>query len=153
MSLEGQFAPDFTLPRDHGGSVTLSGLRPAAVVVYFYPRDDTPGCTREAQDFTALAPDFAVAGATVIGISRDDVASHDRFCAKYGLGVILASDADGEVCERYGVWVEKQQYGRKFMGIERATFLVGGDGRVVREWRKVKVEGHAAAVLDAVRGL
>lgn len=152
MLSEGDAAPDFTLPRDGGGTVTLSALRPAQVVLYFYPKDDTPGCTTEALDFTRMAGEFADAGAVVIGISKDSVAAHERFCRKHGLGVILASDESGDTCERYGVWGEKSLYGRTFMGIERATFLVGGAGRIARIWRRVKVAGHAGEVLAAVRG-
>ena len=153
MSLIGSPAPDFTLPRDGGDDITLSGLRPKAVVLYFYPRDDTPGCTTEGLDFTAAMSDFEAAGAVVIGVSKDTVAKHEKFIAKHGLGVILASDADGSVCEEYGVWVEKKMYGRVSMGIERATFLIDGTGVVREEWRKVKVPGHVDAVLEAVRAL
>ena len=153
MPETGDTAPDFTLPRDGGGEVTLSDLRPAPVVLYFYPKDDTPGCTTEALDFTARADDFAAAGATVLGVSKDTVAKHEKFAAKHGLGVALLSDAEGDVCERYGVWVEKKMYGRSFMGIERATFLIDGAGRIARVWLKVKVKGHADEVLDAVRAL
>lgn len=122
------------------------------VVVYFYPKDDTAGCTREAQDFSALAADFAAAGVRVIGVSKDSAASHAKFVDKYGLTVELASDEDGRVCEAFGVWGEKRLYGRTYMGVERATFLFD-DGRLVRAWRKVKVPGHAAAVLEAARNL
>jgi peroxiredoxin Q/BCP len=153
MSLIGSPAPDFTLPRDGGDDITLSGLRPKAVVLYFYPRDDTPGCTTEGLDFTAAMSDFEAAGAVVIGVSKDTVAKHEKFIAKHGLGVILASDADGSVCEEYGVWVEKKMYGRVSMGIERATFLIDGTGVVREAWRKVKVPGHVDAVLEAVRAL
>ncbi len=146
-------APEFTLPRDGGGSVGLAALRPRKVVLYFYPRDDTPGCTREAVDFTAHAAEFEAAGATVLGISKDPVADHDAFVAKHALGIALLSDAGDDVCERYGCWVEKNMYGRKSMGIERSTVLIDGTGRVARIWRKVKVEGHVAEVLDAVRAL
>jgi peroxiredoxin Q/BCP len=146
----GEMAPDFTLPRDGGTTVTLSNLRPGRVVVYFYPKDDTSGCTTEAKDFTDLAADFAAAGVTVIGISKDSVKSHDKFVAKHGLAVILGADEDGQTVEDYGVWVEKQMYGKTYMGIERATFLVGGDGRIEQVWRKVKAKGHAEAVLAAV---
>lgn len=149
----GDTAPDFTLPRDGGGTVTLSALRPGKVVVYFYPKDDTPGCTTEALDFTARREDFAAAGVTVIGVSKDSVAAHDKFCRKHGLGIVLASDEGGTTCEDYGVWVEKSMYGKKFWGVERATFLIGGDGRVAQVWPKVKVAGHAEAVLEAARGL
>ena len=146
-------APDFTLPRDGGGEVSLSALKGGPVVLYFYPRDDTPGCTTEGKDFTALLPDFTAAGATVIGVSKDSVAKHDKFAAKHDLGIILASDAEGDVCERYGTWVEKNMYGKKSMGIQRATFLIDADGRVARVWPKVKVAGHAAEVLEAVKAL
>jgi peroxiredoxin Q/BCP len=148
----GDMAPDFTLPRDGGATLSLSGLRPARVVVYFYPKDDTTGCTIEAKDFTALAADFAALDVVVIGISKDSVKAHDKFVAKHGLGVILASDEAGQTCEDYGVWVEKQMYGKTYMGIERATFLIGADGRIVQDWRKVSAKGHAEAVLAAVRG-
>jgi peroxiredoxin Q/BCP len=152
MLSQGDAAPDFTLPRDGGGTVTLSTLRPAKVVLYFYPKDDTPGCTTEALDFTRLSAEFEAAGAVVIGISKDSVTAHDRFCRKHGLGVILASDEGGDTCERYGVWGEKSLYGRTFMGIERTTFLIDDAGKVARVWRRVKVAGHAAEVLAAVRG-
>ncbi len=149
----GSTAPDFTLPRDGGEDVTLSSLRPGPVVLYFYPRDDTPGCTTEANDFTAMLPEFQAAGATVIGVSKDTVAKHEKFIAKHGLGVILVSDAEGELCETYGTWVEKNMYGKKSMGIQRATFLIDGEGTVSRVWPKVKVAGHAAEVLEAVKAL
>ncbi len=149
----GEIAPDFTLPRDGGGEVSLAALRPSKVVLYFYPKDDTSGCTKEAVGFTEAAEAFAKAGATVVGVSKDSVASHDKFVKKHGLGVILASDAESDVCERYGVWVEKNMYGKKYMGIERATFLIDGDGRVARVWRKVKVPGHVDEVLEAASGL
>ncbi len=147
----GDIAPDFTLPRDGGGSVTLSSFRPGKVVLYFYPRDDTPGCTLEAQDFTRLAAEFRAAGAVVIGVSKDSVAAHDRFCRKHGLGVILASDAEGQVAEAYGVWREKVLYGRRSMGVVRSTFLIDGNGRIAQVWDKVKVRGHAEEVLAAAR--
>ncbi|QBY00990.1 peroxiredoxin [Rhodophyticola sp. CCM32] len=149
----GSPAPDFTLPRDGGGEITLSGLQPAPVILYFYPRDDTPGCTKEAIAFTGLAAEFKAAGATILGISKDTVAKHDKFIAKHELGIALVSDAEGDVCERYGTWVEKSMYGKTYMGIERATFLIGGDGTIAQIWRKVKVPGHAEAVLEAVRAL
>ena len=148
----GSPAPDFTLPTDQG-ELSLAALKGHPVVVYFYPKDDTTGCTREAQDFTALAPDFAALDATVIGVSRDTVKKHDRFKAKYDLAVILASDEDGAACEAWGVWVQKKLYGREYMGIERATFLIDAEGRIARVWRNVKVADHAAAVLEAVRSL
>lgn len=153
MPETGELAPDFTLPRDGGDDVTLSALRPKAVVVYFYPRDDTPGCTKEAIAFTDMAAEFEAAGAVVIGISKDTVAKHDKFVAKHDLGVILASDADSDVCERYGVWQEKSMYGRTSMGIVRSTFLIDGSGKIAVVWPKVKVPGHAEAVLEAVRAL
>ncbi|WP_102224644.1 peroxiredoxin [Acidimangrovimonas sediminis] len=149
----GDKAPDFTLPRDGGETVTLSALAPQKVVLYFYPRDDTPGCTTEALDFTARIKEFAEAGAVVVGISKDTVAKHDKFAAKHGLSVILASDAEGDTCEAYGVWVEKNMYGKKSMGIARTTFLIGADGTVAQVWPKVKVAGHADEVLAAVRAL
>ncbi len=145
-------APDFTLPRDGGGAVTLSDLRPQTVVLYFYPKDDTPGCTKEAQGFTEHLAAFEDAGAVVLGVSKDPVAKHDKFVAKYDLGIGLLSDAEGDVCERYGTWVEKKMYGKTYMGIERATFVIGGDGVITHAWRKVKVPGHVEAVLDAVKG-
>ena len=151
MAETGDMAPDFTLPRDGGGTVTLSALKPAKVVLYFYPRDDTPGCTTEALEFTAAIAEFEALGAKVIGISKDTVTKHDKFIAKHDLGVILASDAEGDVCERYGVWVEKSMYGKTSMGIERATFLVDAEGRISQVWRKVKAKGHAAEVLEALR--
>ena len=151
MSLEGKTAPDFTLPRDGGGDVTLSALRPSKVVLYFYPKDDTSGCTKEAIGFTEAKAAFKAAGAIVVGISKDSAAKHDKFIAKHDLDVILASDADGDVCETYGTWVEKQMYGKKYMGVERATYLIDGAGTVVREWRKVKVPGHVDTVLAATQ--
>lgn len=150
---EGQPAPALDLPTDNGGRVSLAALKGQASVVYFYPKDDTTGCTREAQDFTALAPDFAALGVTVIGVSKDTVKKHDKFKAKYDLAVTLASDEDGAACEAWGVWVEKTLYGRKYMGIERATFLIDAEGRVARAWRNVKVADHAAAVLEAAKAL
>jgi len=146
-------APDFTLPCDGGESVTLSALRPGPVVLFFYPRDDTSGCTKEAVAFSGLRAEFDAAGATVLGISKDSVASHEKFRDKHGLSVPLLSDAEGSVCEDYGVWKEKSMYGKKFMGIERSTFLVDGEGRIARAWHKVKVPGHAEEVLEAVRAL
>ncbi|KIT17183.1 thioredoxin-dependent thiol peroxidase [Jannaschia aquimarina] len=152
MSVEpGQPAPDFTLPRDGGGEITLSDLKGKQVVLYFYPKDDTSGCTKEAIAFTEHLDAFEAANATVIGLSKDTVAKHDKFRDKHGLKVALVSDEDGAVCEAYGTWVEKSMYGKKYMGIERATFLIGEDGTVKQVWRKVKVPGHAEAVLDAVK--
>ncbi len=144
-------APAITLPRDGGGEVSLSDFLGKRVVVYFYPRDDTPGCTTEASEFSAELPAFAAAETVVIGISKDSVKSHDKFRDKHKLGVILLSDETGDVAERYGVWGEKSMYGKTFMGIERSTFLIGPDGRIARIWRKVKVGGHVAEVLAAAR--
>lgn len=147
----GDKAPEFDLPRDGGGRVRLAALAGKRVVLYFYPRDDTPGCTTEAIDFTRLGADFDAAGAVIIGISKDSVAAHDRFCRKHSLGVILASDEGADTCERYGTWVEKSMYGKTSMGIERATFLIDAEGRITEVWRKVRVPGHAEAVLAALR--
>jgi thioredoxin-dependent peroxiredoxin len=149
----GDTAPDFTLPRDGGGEVSLSGLKGQNVVLYFYPKDDTPGCTIEAIDFTRMKDDFAAADTVVIGISKDSVKAHDKFCSKHGLGVILASDEASDVCERYGTWLEKSMYGKTYMGIERTTVLIGKAGKVARVWSKVKVPGHAVEVLAAARTL
>jgi thioredoxin-dependent peroxiredoxin len=143
--------PDVTVTRPDGTLLRLGEL-PLPAVMYFYPKDDTPGCTREAQDFSALAAEFAAAHVFLLGISRDSPRCHANFAAKHDLVVPLASDVDGSVCEAFGVWVEKQLYGRRYMGIERATFLFGADGRLARSWRNVKVAGHAAAVLEAARG-
>ena len=153
MITSGQTAPDFTLPRDGGGNVTLSGLRPSKVVLYFYPKDDTPGCTLEAQDFNAHLADFTAAGCTVIGISKDSVKVHDKFCKKHGLSIVLASDEAGTTCEDYGVWLEKSMYGKTYMGIERTTVLIDGAGQVAQVWNKVSVKGHAEAVLAAMQAL
>lgn len=146
-------APDFTLPRDGGGEIALSALRGRKVVLYFYPKDDTPGCTTEALDFTARAADFAAANTMVIGISKDSVKKHEKFVAKHGLGIALASDELGQTCEDYGVWVEKSMYGKTYLGIERSTFLIDAAGKVVQVWRKVTVKGHADEVLAAARAL
>ena len=154
MSIEaGDKAPDFTLPTDGGGKVALAKLRGQKVVLYFYPKDDTSGCTAEACGFRDSFPKFGKIEATVIGISRDSVASHDKFKKKYELPFTLASDEKGEVTERYGVWVEKSMYGRKYMGIERATFLIDKGGVVRGVWHKVKVPGHVAEVLKAAQTL
>ena len=144
-------APAFDLSTDGGGRVSLDALKGRSIVLYFYPKADTPGCTTEGQDFSALIDDFAAAGAVVIGVSKDTVKKLDRFKAKHDLKVILASDEDGAACEAYGVWGEKTLYGRVYMGIERATFLIGPDGVVRQTWRKVSVKGHAAAVLNSLR--
>ena len=149
----GDKAPDFTLPTDGNGSVTLSKLQGKPVVLYFYPKDDTSGCTAEACGFRDSFPDYGKTGAVVIGVSRDPVASHDKFKKKHGLPFILASDSEGHVTERYGVWVEKSMYGRKYMGIDRSTFLIDKDGIVRGAWHKVKVPGHVAQVLTAVQAL
>ena len=150
MIREGDKAPAMTVTSSDGSSVDLSAPgRP--LVLYFYPKDDTSGCTREAQDFTALAGDFKAAGATVLGVSRDAMKKHDKFIAKYDLAVPLISDEDGAISDAFGTWVEKSMYGRKYMGMERATYLIAADGRIVREWRKVKVPGHAQEVLDAAK--
>ena len=144
-------APDFTLATDDGGSVTLSKLKGKSVILYFYPKDDTSGCTAEACGFRDSFPNFRKTDAAVIGISRDSVASHDKFKKKYELPFTLASDEDGKVCEKYGVWVEKSMYGRKYMGIERATFLVDEKGVVRKVWHKVKVPGHVEEVTAALK--
>jgi peroxiredoxin Q/BCP len=149
----GDVAPAFTLPRDGGGTVSLSDFAEKAVILYFYPKDNTSGCTIEAIDFTALSGEFAKAGAVVVGLSPDSVKSHDRFCAKHDLSVILASDENHEVLQAYGVWTEKSMYGRKYMGVERSTFLIDRSGRIAAVWRKVKVAGHAQEVLEAARTL
>ena len=146
-------APDFTLPVTGGHDVTLSALAGAPVVLFFYPRDDTPGCTTESKGFSESLADFEAAGAKVFGISRDTMAKHDKFTAKHGLTVPLLSDTDGAVTESYGVWVEKSMYGKTSMGIERATYLIGADGKIAQVWRKVKVPGHVDEVLEAVRAL
>lgn len=146
-------APDFTAPRDGGAMLTLSALRPQKVVLYFYPKDDTSGCTTEALDFTARAADFAAAGAVIVGVSKDSVKSHDKFIAKHDLGIALVSDAETDICERYGTWVEKSMYGKKYMGIERTTVLIDGAGQIARVWSKVKVPGHVDEVLAAVQAL
>ena len=148
----GDPAPDFDMAADGGGRVALSDLKGKAVVLYFYPKDDTSGCTNEARGFTEAAADFTATGAVVVGVSKDSVKSHDRFKAKYDLNLTLGSDPEGAVLEAYGVWVKKSMYGREYMGIERATFLIGPDGKIARVWRKVKVPGHVAQVLEAAKG-
>jgi thioredoxin-dependent peroxiredoxin len=145
-------APAFDMPTDGGGKVSLASLAGKSVVLYFYPKDDTSGCTREAQDFTALAADYEKTGVKVVGVSRDPMKSHEKFIGKYGLAVPLVSDEDGRVSEAFGTWVQKSMYGRKYMGMERATYLIGVDGRVLKAWRKVKVPKHAEEVLKAARG-
>ncbi len=149
----GDKAPDFVLPSDDGGDIRLADLRGQIVVLYFYPKDDTSGCTSEAKGFTEAQSDFDAMGAVVVGVSKDSVKSHGKFRQKYGLSVRLGSDVEGEMIERYGVWVEKSMYGRKYMGIERATFLIDSEGVIRQLWRKVSVTGHVQAVLTAARGL
>ncbi len=149
----GDKAPDFDLPADGGGRVKLADHAGKKVALYFYPKDDTSGCTSEAKGFTEAAADFAAAGVAVVGVSKDSVASHDKFKAKYDLNLALGADVDGAVVERYGVWVEKNMYGRKYMGIERATFLIGPDGKIARTWHKVKVTGHVTEVLAAAKAI
>ena len=152
MIEQGGQAPALVVTASDGTEVDLAAPgRP--LVLYFYPKDDTSGCTREAQDFTELAAQFKAAGARVIGVSRDPMKKHEKFIGKYGLAIPLASDEDGRISDAFGTWVQKSMYGRKYMGMERSTFLIGTDGRVVRAWRKVKVPGHAAEVLAAAREL
>lgn len=150
---EGSPAPDFTLTTDDGGSVSLSGLKGRTVVVYFYPKDDTPGCTKEAIGFSCLKPEFDAAGVTVIGISPDDAKSKAKFRKKHDLAIMLAADEEKQAIEAYGVWVEKSMYGKAYMGVDRSTFLIGPDGTVRKAWRKVKVPGHAEEVLAAAKAL
>ena len=150
MISEGDRAPAITVMPSDGSKIDLASPG-QPVVLYFYPKDDTSGCTREAQDFTALAGEFAKSGVKIVGVSRDPMKSHEKFIGKYGLAVPLASDEDGKISEAFGTWVEKSMYGRKYMGMERATYLSAQDGRVVRAWRKVKVPGHAQEVLGAAR--
>jgi peroxiredoxin Q/BCP len=154
MSVEaGKRAPDFTAITDGGKKLKLSDLRGKPVVLYFYPKDDTSGCTAEACGFRDQLPDFSKVKAEVIGVSKDSVDRHDKFKKKYGLNFPLVSDEDGKICEKYGTWVEKSLYGRKYMGIERATFLIDKAGTVAHVWHKVKVPGHVAEVLEAVKAL
>jgi thioredoxin-dependent peroxiredoxin len=149
---EGDKAPAMTVAASDGSSVNLAAPG-QPLVLYFYPKDDTSGCTREAQDFTALADDFRKAGIKVVGVSRDPMKAHEKFIGKYALAVPLVSDADGRISGAFGTWVEKSMYGRKYMGMERATYLIGADGRVLKAWRKVKVPNHAQEVLMAARAL
>ena len=153
MLAEGDPVPDVTLEGLEGKPVRPADFKGQKLVLYFYPKDDTSGCTREAQDFTALAEEFESAGTWILGVSKDDAKKHAKFIAKYDLKVPLATDPDGSVCEAFGTWVEKSMYGRKYMGIDRATFLVDRDGVIKRVWRKVKVPGHAEEVLAAAREL
>jgi peroxiredoxin Q/BCP len=152
MINEGDKAPAITVTATDGASVNL-GAPGQPLALYFYPKDDTSGCTREAQDFTALAGDYAKAGVKVIGVSRDPMKSHEKFIGKYALAVPLVSDEDGRISEAFGTWVQKSMYGRKYMGLERATYLIGADGQVLRAWRKVKVPKHAEEVLKAAKEL
>ena len=149
----GDKAPAFELPRDGEGGISLKSLKGRKLVLYFYPKDDTSGCTREAIDFNALKKDFAKAGAEIIGVSPDTVKSHDKFKAKHGLDIALIADEDKTMLEAYGVWTENSMYGRKYMGVERTTFLIDGAGKIARVWNKVKVPGHAEEVLEAVKAL
>jgi peroxiredoxin Q/BCP len=149
---EGDKAPEITVTASDGSSIDLASPG-QPLVLYFYPKDDTSGCTREAQDFTALAEDFRKAGVKVVGVSRDPMKSHEKFIGKYALAVPLASDEDGRISDAFGTWVEKSMYGRKYMGMERATYLIGADGRVLKAWRKVKVPNHAREALTAAREL
>ena len=150
---EGDMAPEISLPLGGGGTLTLGDLRGRAVVLYFYPKDNTEACTAEAIDFSALKEEFEAAGASVIGVSPDSPRKHANFTSKHALSIDLLSDEDLKAANAYGVWVEKSMYGRKYMGVERATYLIGGDGRIRRIWRKVRVKGHAAEVLQAARDL
>jgi len=153
MLSEGDPVPDVELEGMEGQKISPADFRGQKLVIYFYPKDDTSGCTREAQDFTALAEEFEKAGAWILGVSKDDAKKHRKFIDKYDLKIPLATDPDGSVCEAFGTWVQKSMYGRKYMGIDRATFLIDGDGRVQRIWRGVKVPGHAGEVLEAARAL
>ncbi len=150
---EGDLAPDFSLPTDQDDSITLSHYRTGNTVVYFYPRDDTAGCTKQAIGFTECSAAFKAAQTLVVGISADTVSKHKKFRDKYDLGIVLASDEDHDALEKYGVWVQKNMYGRKYMGIERSTFLIDRTGKIARVWRKVKVPGHVAEVLEAAEAL
>ena len=149
----GDKAPDFTLERDGAETIRLKDFKGQNLVLYFYPKDDTPGCTKEAIAFTQAKAAFDRAGTAVVGVSKDSLVAHDKFKAKHGLKVTLGSDPEGTACEDYGVWVEKSMYGRKYMGIERATFLIDGKGRIAEIWRKVKVPGHSEEVLAAAKAL
>ena len=154
MTLEvGDKAPNFSLPTDGGDTISLKDLKGETVILYFYPKDDTPGCTKEACGFRDALPDFSKVNAKVIGLSKDPVKKHDKFKEKYDLTFPLASDEDGAVCDAYGTWVEKSMYGRKYMGIDRSTFLIDGKGVVRAIWRKVKVTGHVDEVLKAAQAL
>ncbi len=147
----GDMAPTAAFERHDGTQGSIADYLGKPLVVYFYPKDDTPGCTTEAKDFSALAPDFAAAGVAVLGVSKDTTASHAKFTKKHGLAVELVSDTDGSLCDAFGVWVEKSMYGKVYMGIERTTFLIAVDGRISEIWRKVKVKGHAESVLASAK--
>ena len=153
MLAEGDLVPDVSLEGPEGKTIRPADFKGQKLVLYFYPKDDTTGCTREAQDFSALAGEFEKSGTWLLGVSKDDARRHAKFTQKYDLKVPLATDTDGSVCEAFGTWIEKSLYGRKYMGIDRATFLIDRDGVVKRVWRKVKVAGHAEAVLEAAREL
>lgn len=149
----GSKAPNFSLPGDGGTNIALSDYAGQNLVLYFYPRDDTPGCTKEAIGFTEKLDEFAALNTQIVGVSKDTVAKHDKFIAKHDLGVRLISDEEGGMLEDYGVWVEKKNYGRTYMGIERSTYLIGPDGDVLQIWRKVRVKDHVEKVLEAVKAL
>lgn len=153
MLEDGNKAPNFEMTGDDGSAIRLSGLKGRVTVLYFYPKDDTSGCTLEAKDFSCLADQFRAAGAVVIGVSPDGVESHKKFKTKHELSVLLAADEDRKAAEAFGVWVEKSMYGKKYMGVERSTFLIGKTGRIEKSWRKVRVPGHADEVLAAVKAL
>ncbi len=153
MAQAGEKAPNPSFTLADGTEASITNYAGKKLVLYFYPKDDTSGCTKEAQEFTALESDFEAAGAVVVGMSKDSVKSHTKFIGKYDLKVALGSDESGDVCEAFGVWVEKSMYGKSYMGIERSTFLIAADGTIAQVWRKVKVPGHAAAVLEAARAL
>lgn len=151
LPTEGSKAPDFSLPRDGGGTVSLNDFKGRKLILYFYPKDDTSGCTKESCSFSENIKVLENLGADVVGVSKDSVKSHDKFRAKYDLQFPLASDENGDTCERYGVWAEKSMYGRKYMGIERTTFLIGEDGTILKIWPKVKVAGHTDEIIEAIR--
>ncbi|EYS91963.1 hypothetical protein X471_00242 [Bartonella bacilliformis str. Heidi Mejia] len=150
---KGDIAPDFKLPRDGGSQLCLSDLRGRSVVLYFYPKDDTSGCTREAIDFTGLKEEFDKIGVVIIGISPDNIEKHDKFKTKHKLDIILVSDEEKATLRDYNVWIEKSMYGRKYMSVERSTFLINSNGKIVEEWRKVSISGHAEKVLEAARAM
>ena len=149
----GDAAPDFTMPRDGGDDISLSDFKGHYLILYFYPKDDTPGCTKEAIEFSAHAKSLKIKNIHIFGVSKDKVAKHDKFVAKHDLSIPLGSDAEGDMIERYGVWVEKSMYGKTYMGIERATYLIDATGKIAQVWRKVKVKDHADAVLEAAQQL